>query len=156
MPQNSLRYSILGAASALASTYVSLMLAGLGLPLLVAALLAAVCAGLVLLTAGPASSPPPDRSAEDALRRTLDVYVTEVASLRHDLRGVLSPALMMTDRLLKHADPSVQRAGSAVVRSIERATALLASNKAAVASPPLTPPPGAGQSLERFGDSDAV
>src|SRR5206468_11604456 len=49
--------------------------------------------------------------------------------LRHDLRGVLSPALMMADRLLRNEDPAIRRAGQAVVRSVERATMLLAENK---------------------------
>jgi hypothetical protein len=46
---------------------------------------------------------------------------------------------MMSDRLLKHDDPAVQRAGSAVVKSIDRATALLADSKSLMA--PDIPPP---------------
>src|SRR5206468_11372160 len=51
------------------------------------------------------------------------------AHLRHDLRGVLSPALMMADRLLRNEDPAIRRAGQAVVRSVERATTLIVENK---------------------------
>ncbi len=46
--------------------------------------------------------------------------------LRHDLRGVLSPALLTADRLLTNADPKVQRAGDMMVQAVERAAALLA------------------------------
>ena len=51
------------------------------------------------------------------------------ATLRHNLRGALSPALMMADRMAAHADPAVQRAGQIVVRSIERATALISATR---------------------------
>ena len=36
---------------------------------------------------------------------------TQTATLRHDIRGILSPALLTADRLLNHADPAVKRAG---------------------------------------------
>jgi hypothetical protein len=45
--------------------------------------------------------------------------------LRHDLRGILSPALLMADRLLAHDDPAVKRAGEVIARTVERATARL-------------------------------
>ena len=45
--------------------------------------------------------------------------------IRHDMRGALSPALLLADRLLNHADPAVKRAGDIVVRSIERAASLI-------------------------------
>ena len=46
--------------------------------------------------------------------------------LRHDLRGALSPALLTADRLLAHDDSKVRRAGEIMVKSIDRASALLA------------------------------
>ena len=70
----------------------------------------------------------------------MDDFRAATATLRHDLRGVLSPALMMSDRLLNHADPSVQRAGQAVVKSIERATTLLGENRARLTDDPAQPP----------------
>jgi hypothetical protein len=45
-----------------------------------------------------------------------------IAVLRHDLRGFLSPALLVTDRLLAHEDPAVQRAGEIVARTVQRVT----------------------------------
>ena len=46
--------------------------------------------------------------------------------LRHDIRGALSPALLMADRLLGNADPAVKRAGEIMVRCVDRAALLLA------------------------------
>jgi len=45
-----------------------------------------------------------------------------ISILRHDLRGILSPALLVTDRLLTHDDPAVQRAGEVVARTVQRVT----------------------------------
>ena len=108
---------------------VTLALMGLGVPYLLAASLAAIAAGLVQFTA-LRFQPAPDRSAETALLQQLEDYRTQSATMRHDLRGILSPALMVSDRLLNHPEPGVQRAGTAVVKSIERATSLLNETKA--------------------------
>lgn len=43
------------------------------------------------------------------------------ASLRHDIRGMLAPALLVTDRLLAHSDPKVVRAGETVMKAVRRA-----------------------------------
>ncbi len=56
--------------------------------------------------------------------------------IRHDMRGALSPALLLADRLLNHADPAVKRAGDIVVRSIERAASLIEEPEDAPVSPP--------------------
>ena len=64
------------------------------------------------------------------------------ATLRHDLRGVLSPALMVTDRLLSNPDPAIQRAGQAIVRSVDRATALIQASKEGTAIAAATEPAG--------------
>jgi hypothetical protein len=130
-----IRLSIFAGVAALGAVGLTLALVGLGLPFLLATLVAAWAAGLaqyaVLRNATPATPATPiAKPAPDAaLVQQLDDYRRHTAALRHDLRGVLSPALMMSDRLLKHADPAVQRAGNAVVRSIDRATALLAESK---------------------------
>ncbi len=128
-----LRLSVLAGASAFGAIGALLALVGLGLPFVLAALLAATAAGLVQFAAQRRvqlrpGTPAPSRT-EDELRMQLGAYRSHTAALRHDLRGVLSPALMVSDRLLNHADPAVQRAGTAVVRSIERATDLLANSK---------------------------
>jgi hypothetical protein len=51
------------------------------------------------------------------------------SSLRHDLRGMLAPALLVTDRLLAHSDPKVVRAGETVVKAVRRAEERLAATK---------------------------
>jgi hypothetical protein len=53
----------------------------------------------------------------------------QVSSLRHDLRGILSPALLTADRLVGSDDPGIRKAGDVVVRTVERATARLAESK---------------------------
>ncbi len=104
-----------------------LALMGVGAPFLLAAFAASACAGLVLYAAMP--RPVPIAQDQDTVQARIDAIETRVAGLRHDLRGALSPALIMSDRLAESADPAVRRAGEAVVRSIERASALLAAAK---------------------------
>jgi signal transduction histidine kinase len=50
---------------------------------------------------------------------------TALAKISHDLRGILSPALLTAERLQMNADPSVKRAGDVLVRTVERATELV-------------------------------
>ena len=50
---------------------------------------------------------------------------TVVAKVSHDVRGVLTPVLLQADRLGKHADPAVRRAGDALVQAVERAIDLV-------------------------------
>ena len=51
------------------------------------------------------------------------------SSLRHDVRGMLAPALLVTDRLLKHADPKVVKAGETVVKAVRRAEERLVATR---------------------------
>lgn len=119
----------------------TLALAGLGLPYLLAAILAAAAAGLAAYAAllalmvrplAPLGAGRPARIAAEieAQRTRLAALEAMTASLRHDLRGMLSPAMLVSDRLLSHADPKVARAGETVVRSIGRATERLAATRA--------------------------
>ena len=50
----------------------------------------------------------------------------EVSRLRHDLRGILSPALLLADRLTMSQDPAASRTAAAIIQTIERAEAALA------------------------------
>ena len=61
------------------------------------------------------------RKADEALAARIEMQ----RRIRHDMRGALSPALLLADRLLNHADPAVKRTGDIVVRSIERAASLI-------------------------------
>jgi signal transduction histidine kinase len=49
---------------------------------------------------------------------------TAVAKVNHDLRGILSPAMLTAERLQNHGDPGVKRAGDILMRAVERATEL--------------------------------
>jgi hypothetical protein len=130
--------SVIGGAAAFGASGVVLALMGAGMPFLAAALIAAACTGLLLYGVGrvlpdqPLESPPQPPALD--LESRVRLLEESSAHLRHDLRGVLSPALMMADRLLKNEDPAIRRAGQAVVRSVERATTLLAENKRQIAA----------------------
>jgi signal transduction histidine kinase len=50
---------------------------------------------------------------------------TVVAKVSHDLRGILTPALLTSERLQLHADPKVQRAGEMLAQAVDRATDLV-------------------------------
>lgn len=117
------------------ATGAALALTGAGVPFLASAVLTSMAAGLVLHAALRGQTVP-ERPGEAEALRQLEAYRGYTAVLRHDIRGVLSPALMMSDRLLNHEDKGVQRAGQAVVRSVERATALLATHKEALSAVP--------------------
>ena len=50
---------------------------------------------------------------------------TMFAKVSHDLRGILTPALLTADRLQLNADPKVQRAGEVLVQAVDRASDLV-------------------------------
>lgn len=140
MPRSLPAIALVGGAASFGAAGLALALLGLGVPFLLGALLAAICAGLLIYAAGRWALDR-DRAAEleeeplpTALEQRIQLLEQSSAHLRHDLRGVLSPALMMADRLLNNDDPAIRRAGQAVVRSVERATALLAENKKVIAA----------------------
>ena len=47
---------------------------------------------------------------------------TVVAKVSHDLRGILTPALLTAERLQLNTDPRVRRAGEILVQAVDRAT----------------------------------
>lgn len=59
-----------------------------------------------------------------AQRRKLAALGTAVAKIQHDLRGILSSALVVSDRLENSPDPEVQRVTPTLLSSIERAVKL--------------------------------
>jgi hypothetical protein len=59
----------------------------------------------------------------------------EMSRIRHDVRGALSPALLVTDRLLSSDDAAVRRSGEIILRAIERANDIL--NETRPTSPPI-------------------
>jgi signal transduction histidine kinase len=50
---------------------------------------------------------------------------TVVAKVSHDLRGILTPALLTAERLQLNPDPKVQRAGETLAQAVDRATDLV-------------------------------
>ena len=132
MPPPRVLIPLVGAASAFGASGAVLALMGAGAPFIPAALGASACAGLVLYGLIPALPTVPDHAAAQA---RIDALEARASSFRHDLRGVLSPALIVSDRLVASSDPAIRRAGEAVVRSIEQASALIAASK--TAEPPV-------------------
>lgn len=65
-------------------------------------------------------------AARESLEQQLANRAETHRRLRHDLRGALSPALLTADRLINHDDPKVRRAGEIMVKSVDRASSLLA------------------------------
>jgi signal transduction histidine kinase len=62
------------------------------------------------------------------LRRLAELGVAQ-AKINHDLRNLMTPALMLADRLQGSADPKVTRAAGLLVKAIERATALISTSQ---------------------------
>ncbi len=81
------------------------------------------------LTASLASRPvtPVSAPAVEAVEPIEPIEAETLKRLRHDLRGILSPALMTADRLLMTTqDPIAKRAAQTMVETIERAEKRLA------------------------------
>jgi len=57
-------------------------------------------------------------------RAHLAALGTAVAKVNHDLRGILSSALLVSDRLERSDDPEVQRFAPTMIAAIERAAAM--------------------------------
>lgn len=132
--------SVLAALAVFGACFAALALLRVGVPFLVSALGLSLLAGAALYAVLHTWLAQPmaelanlrDRAgAAGADRARLAELEANESSLRHDLRGVLSPALLMADRLVAHEDPGVRRAGETVVKSIERATALLSATRRA-------------------------
>lgn len=72
----------------------------------------------------------PEKDVAAAVERLAALEAT-TSSLRHDIRGMLAPALLVADRLLSHSDPVVVRAGETVVKAVRRAETRLKETKTA-------------------------
>ena len=140
MRRLALTLAALAAAGAFGVIGLALALVGAGLPYLAATVIAALLAGCAayaaldayivrpLSTLGPGA--PGDLSDEFVKQRArLAALEAAMPALRHDLRGLLSPAILVSDRLIAHQDPKVARAGETVVRAITRAADRLAATR---------------------------
>lgn len=72
-----------------------------------------------------------------------------VSELRHDLRGAMSPAALIADRLRQNNDPAVQRSGKTIGIVVERVLAILDKTCQVV------PPRAAGQGGTVIGTDNA-
>jgi signal transduction histidine kinase len=59
-----------------------------------------------------------------AARARAATLAAAMVKLGHDLRGALSPAMLMSERLESNPDPAIRQAGTIVARALDRATAL--------------------------------
>jgi hypothetical protein len=59
-----------------------------------------------------------------------------VSELRHDMRGAISPAVLIADRLMRNGDPVVQRSGRTIQAVVDRVLSILE------ATTPIVPPRG--------------
>lgn len=66
---------------------------------------------------------------------------TAVAKISHDVRGILSTALLVAERLAQARDPAVQRSGQTLIRSVQDASDLIRTTLdfAREGPPPLRP-----------------
>ncbi len=98
-----------------------------------AALGALAMAAALRAQAGAVSPRTADRQDGPAAEAAQDAELAELrrqlASLRHDLRGILSPALLVSDRLLGNEDAAVRRAGEVMIRTVERVTERLSETR---------------------------
>lgn len=79
-----------------------------------------------------------------------------VARISHDLRGILTPALLTAERLENHQDKAVQRAGEILLRTVDRATDLVRRTLdfAREGPPPLDlAPVGLAQLVDEVGEA---
>ncbi len=74
------------------------------------------------------------QSAQDRLEHLEEV----IASLRHDIRGLLTPAALMADLLMENGDPAIRHSGDIVAGVVERIVSTLDATYQAV------PPRGVG------------
>ena len=126
------------AATALAGSglgYAACLAAGL-LPSVPAAWLAfaaaSILAGCLAAVLMQRLSLAPTRAELTALRQQVAADEALLAAraeqqrrLRHDLRGALSPVMLVADRLSAHADPAVKRSADIMLRTVDRAAQLL-------------------------------
>jgi len=68
----------------------------------------------------------------DAAQSRVEELERLVCDLRHDLRGAISPAALIADRLRQSNDPAVQRSGMTIGTVVERVLTILEATFQAV------------------------
>ncbi len=59
------------------------------------------------------------------MQQKLEDQKHALSALRHDLRGLLSPAMLAADQMSMHSDPHVRSCAERILESLDRAVALL-------------------------------
>ena len=62
-----------------------------------------------------------EQSSQDQLEQLKKL----ISSLRHDIRGMITPALLIADRLTLNGDPAIQRSGTTITGIVERIVSTL-------------------------------
>jgi hypothetical protein len=62
-----------------------------------------------------------EQSSQDQLEQLEKL----ISSLRHDIRGMITPALLIGDRLTLNGDPPIQRSGIMITGIVERIVSTL-------------------------------
>ncbi len=75
------------------------------------------------------------QSLED-LQSRISALEAMIGRTRHDVRSALAPAMLAGDMMRASTDPRVQRAGTTVVRAIERVLSMLDTTRAEVPARP--------------------
>ena len=57
---------------------------------------------------------------EASARARVEELEKLVSALRHDIRGALTPAALIADRLRSNSDPAIQRAADRITAVVER------------------------------------
>jgi len=86
---------------------------------------------------------------KDAAQSRIEELERLVSELRHDLRGAISPAALIADRLRQSKEPEVQRAGRTIGIVVERVMAILEATCVTV------PPRGGAQTGSAAGTGRA-
>jgi hypothetical protein len=86
---------------------------------------------------------------EEPLKSRVTELERLVADLRHDMRGAISPAALVADRLRQSDDPAMQRSGKTIAIVVERVLSILDATCQSV------PPDGPGQAGPVIGAGSA-
>jgi hypothetical protein len=57
---------------------------------------------------------------EESAQTRIEELEKLVSALRHDLRGAITPAALIADRLRQNSDPTVQRSAARIAEVVER------------------------------------
>ena len=121
------------------AAFAAALCAGLGVRLagpgwMMAVLLSSAVGVVAAVLAGrtPRGALAPSETPESLQRAARLAQLEEqTRALRHDLRGILAPAMLVADRLSENTDPKIAKAGDTIVRAVNRASERLARTKEA-------------------------